>query len=205
MQTLISVFSDRGAARRAMERLEQSGFAREDMHLQEPEGGAPAAATVVSERATERELGERAMDSSEREIAVDRTTLEAMGHFFVSLFGRDRGEGHAQRYRTAVGRGQCVLVVDARDDRQAESAAMVLHDAGAIDVDDHDEGRTQHAGVRAYRRDEQPALRDLAAQRNVREESLLADRAGQVTRDRLEREDRAYAASDAELTRDRPI
>ncbi len=199
MQTLISAFKDRAAARRAMERLVESGIAREDLHLQEASAPTPAPAEPVDP--VDREIGERTMASAEREVAVDRDAIEAVGHFFVALFGHDRGEGHATRYKRAVGEGHSLVIVDARNDSEAETAAMILHDMGATDVDDHEEGRTSRAGVHLYERAATPSLRDLVDQRPVREESPMAVRAGQVTR---EREEKATAAADSAADRDRP-
>ena len=74
---------------------------------------------------------------------------------------------------------------------------MTLHECGAIDVEDRDTagGEPMHPGVRAYQSDAAPTLKDAAYQRQAREESLLAQRAGQVSKelkeDRREtREDR---------------
>lgn len=219
MQTLISAFQDRSAARRAVERLVQAGFEREDLHMQEPgsaggpEAGTDRAATgargtsPADDTRTERELGERTMATAEREVAADRTTLEAMGHFLVSLFGADRGEGHARRYGKALDRGHTLVFVDADSDEHAEAAAMILHEQGAVEVDDHDEGRTPRTGVHLYRRDAQPALRDLALQRQVREESMLAER-GPVSRERLDQregaQERAIASGRDSVPTDRP-
>jgi hypothetical protein len=96
------------------------------------------------------------------------------------------------------GRGRWVVVVDADADPQAEMAAVILHDEGAIDVDDRESsgGVPVKPGVRLY---------DLAKQRQLRDESLLADRAGRVSRELKEdREERAYAAAMTVTTRDRP-
>ena len=183
MQTLISVFDDGAGARRAVERLLQSGFAREDMHLRQ----------VETEAAAQHDSGD------------DRGVLDSLGHFFVSLFGADNGAA-ADTYGSAMRRGQAVLVVDARNDQEAESAAVVLHECGAVDVDDRDSsgGTPSLPGVRVYERSA-PSLRDLASQRQLREESLLADRAGQVSKEmKQDREERAYASSMTHVDRDRP-
>lgn len=199
MQTLISCFKDRDDARRAVERLVQAGIDRSDVLIEE--------STAVSRRDTSaddtenRALGDRMMASPEREIAGDRGALEAIGHFFVSLFGKDRGDGHASRYGSAVSRGHAMVVVDARNDAEAESAAAILHDCGALEVDDHEDGRTSREGVHMYQRAAMPTLRELAYQRTAKENSLLATRAAQVTR---EREEKAMAAGNMQPDKDRP-
>jgi hypothetical protein len=201
MQTLISVFNDRGDARKAVERLVQSGFSRDDVHIQHSgELRAPRDEDALQE------IEDHTMQSAEREIAVDRGVLDSLGHFFVSLFGQDHGEKTAGHYDTAVKRGQSVVVVDARNDQEAESAAVTLHECGAIDVDDRDSagGTPTLPGVRMYER-QAPTLRDLAMMRRNREESLLSDRAGQVSKELKEdREERAYASAMNHVDRDRP-
>jgi hypothetical protein len=124
MHTLISAFDDRQAARRAVNRLIESGVAREDLHLQED---------PVPERAVT--IGDRAVASAEREVAVGHGGLAAIVDFFGRLFG-DHGEHHAGTWSEAVRRGHSVVVVDARDDEAAERAAVVLHECGAVDVDE---------------------------------------------------------------------
>lgn len=124
MHTLISAFDDREAARRAVERLVESGIPREDVHLQED---------PVPER--QLTLGDRAVASAEREVAVGHGGLSAIVNFFGSLFG-DHGKHHAATWSEAVRRGHSVVVVDARDDDEAGRAALVLHEFGAIDVDE---------------------------------------------------------------------
>jgi hypothetical protein len=190
MQTLISVFKDRGDVRRAVQRLLQDGFAQDDLHLKES-GEVRAERTEADPK--DLEAGDAAMASAEREVAVDRNVLDSLGHFFVSLFGQDRGEKHADTYGREMRRGNSVLVVDARNDQEAESAAVILHDCGAVDVDDQ------------HREDTEPALREVVGKRPVRNESLLADRAGQVSKQmREDREERAYAAPMTHTDRDRP-
>ncbi|MEJ6022859.1 hypothetical protein [Ramlibacter sp. PS4R-6] len=202
MQTLISVFDDRDDARKACERLKQQGFGAGDVHMHE---GAEAA-RVTGEDPAVQELADHTMQSAEREVAVDRGALEALGHFFISLFGQDKGAAASGTYGEHVGRGHSVVVVDARTDTEAEAAAVTLHECGAIDVDDRDSsgGQPVHPGVRMYER-EAPTMKDLVNARHLREESLLADRAGQVSKQMKEdREERAYAAPMTHTDRDRP-
>jgi hypothetical protein len=191
MQTLISVFDDRQSARRAVEKLVADGFSRRDVHLQEPPAaGVPDAQAEMRAAAEEdrqnRELGELTMHTPEREVAVDRGVLEAIGHFFTSLMGKDH-QRHAGRYSEAVKRGCCVVAVDAKDDAQAEHAAMLLHECGAVDVDDRAQqwkregwegeakldGRdASRPGVRQFTRD--VPLRDVVAQRRASEDATGA-------------------------------
>ncbi|MBG9386640.1 hypothetical protein [Caenimonas aquaedulcis] len=217
MQTLISVFDDRATARRAIERLVDAGFSRSDLHLQEPVAGDTPTTAAAASDAQDRALGDMAMHTAEREVAVDRGVLESIGNFFVSLMGKDH-KRRAGAYSEAVRRGGSVVVVDARDDAQAESAALLMHELGAVDVTDRahqwkDEGwdgdtdlgdhDVTRPGVHAFMRDGKMPLRDYVAQRRTdqpavqryanteRPPETLEDRAGRVSTER------AFAFGDA--------
>ncbi len=119
MHTVISVFDDRTAAQRALESLVTEGFDRDDLHI-EQNTAETGTTTTLNSNGTERD---------------DRGAASNFGHFFASLFGQDEPR-HSGTYSEAVRRGSSVLVVDARDDAQAERAASLLHGLGAINVDE---------------------------------------------------------------------
>jgi stress response protein YsnF len=124
MQTIIGAFDDRAQAERAVEALLQRGFSREDVHV---------------------ERQDAVRDTGEREGGI--------ASFFASLFGdEDSTRYQADTYDEAVRRGSSVVVVDARDEQQAEQAAACLHELGAFDVDERarqwrSEGWTGKEGV----------------------------------------------------------
>lgn len=133
-------------------------------------------------------------DRARARVAVDRLLHTGFGQTDIELHDEDE-------------RGRVVLIVDARTETLADMAAVILHDEGAIEPQDRESsgGVPVKPGVRLYYREARPALDDLARHRQLREESLLADRAGQVSRELKEdREERAYAASMTVTTRDRP-
>lgn len=120
MQTVIGAFDDRATAQRAVEQLVQSGFDRGDVHVQQSEGSPGQQATATT------------MQSS--------SGGQSKG-FFASLFGMDDATDHphaqhASTYDEAVNRGSSVVVVDAQDEAQADRACDLLHQLGAIDVDE---------------------------------------------------------------------
>jgi stress response protein YsnF len=111
MQTIIGAFDDYAQAGRAVEALLQRGFSREDVHVER------------------QEASRQVQDTSEREGGI--------AGIFATLFGDDdTTPRHADTYDEAVRRGSSVVVVDARDDQQAEDAATCLHELGAFDVDE---------------------------------------------------------------------
>lgn len=122
MHTVIGAFDDRAQAQRAVDRLVQSGIDREDVHIEQQDGGGQS--------------GTSNWDGQEREIAADKKG--GIGGFFSSLFGMEdnANTGHAHTYDEAVRRGSSVVVVDADNDQQAEQAATLLQELGAVDVDE---------------------------------------------------------------------
>lgn len=141
MQTVIGAFDDRAQAQRAVDQLVQGGFDRQDVHIEQQEGGSTGGSTT---------------SSTMSQPMTDHHPVGGIGHFFAHLFGTDKDERHsdqADTYHEAVRRGSSVVVVDARDDQEAERAVTCLHDAGAINVDERaqqwrQEGWTGGSGIR---------------------------------------------------------
>lgn len=142
MQTVIGAFDNQAAAQRAVERLVQTGLDRQDIHVQQqddraggaPGPGTPGAATTMASRDTQGE-----------------DQKGGIGNFFSNLFGmddasRDTGNARAHAYEDAVRRGHAIVVVDAQDEAQADHAAELLHECGAVDVDE-DASRTSTAAA----------------------------------------------------------
>jgi uncharacterized protein (TIGR02271 family) len=124
MQTVIGAFEDPQLAQRALERLVQAGFDRDDVHVQEGAAGGTTGAMGADTRGADRPRDE------------DHGIMESIGDFFASLFGEDKPTGRSGVYAEAVRRGTSVVVVDADDDDKADMAARLLHELGAIDVDE---------------------------------------------------------------------
>jgi len=118
MQTVISAFDDRELAQRAVDRLVELGFDRDDLHIQ-------------SGRETRTDT-----DTSAAAGDDDDGFFHRVARFFADLFGGDDAHDSG-RYAEAVRRGSTVLIVDARDDAQAERARSALEQLGGhIDLDE---------------------------------------------------------------------
>jgi uncharacterized protein (TIGR02271 family) len=121
MHTVIAAFDDRQDAQRAFERLIESGFSRDMVHLQARSDG-------VSTRT----------DSSVTDTSNDsRGFFEGIRQFFADLFGTDEPAGESGRYAEAIRRGGTVVIVDAADEAEADKARETL-DAmgGTIDLEE---------------------------------------------------------------------
>jgi len=114
MQTVISAFDDRELAQRAVDRLVELGFERDDIHLQ---SGRESRAEIAGDD-------------------DDDGFFHRIARFFADLFG-DRDADVSGRYAEAVRRGSTVLIVDVRDASEAERARSALDQLGGhIDMDE---------------------------------------------------------------------
>jgi uncharacterized protein (TIGR02271 family) len=119
--TVVGVFDNQADADRAIAALANAGIDRSDIRT--------SAADETAALATHEAAGHATSHSHEREGLGDR-----IRHFFGSLFGRDDDED-TMYYSEAVRRGNVIVTVNAESAEQADRAADVLNDCGAIDVD----------------------------------------------------------------------
>ncbi len=137
MHTAICTFEDRAQAEQAVERLQRSGFDRSAIHLEHRHAdGSPMGETqdaLASVRARDRDR-EGLLEGTEfpgegliqeHEIALGSRLAESLG-FFQRLFGLDHSS-HADTYAGAVDRGLYVVMVEGRDEMEAERAQNALH------------------------------------------------------------------------------
>jgi hypothetical protein len=138
MHTVICAFDDRAHAQRAMERLIERGFSRDMIHLQ---GGYEGGASASS--------GASATTGSAEE---SHGFFHSVSQLFSELFGNNDSSGEAGQYTEAVRRGSTVLVVDAADEQEAESARDVMDEMGGTVGPDRRSGGRRDAGWRDGRR-----------------------------------------------------
>jgi hypothetical protein len=102
MHTAICTFEDRALAEQAVQRLEQAGFSRHDIHLEH-----------------------RRPDGS----PIEDRDAYGVGtfNFFERLFGTGKHDAHASAYGGAVERGLYVVLVEHQDEEAAGRAQSVLH------------------------------------------------------------------------------
>jgi len=116
--TVIGVFDDATEAQQAVDALVSDGFSRSNIDLS-------AQKTAYSD-------SEYIADNNR--VEEDRRDSGGIGGFFSSLFGSD-DDDDARRLRTVAERGTLVTVhVQTAD--EAERAADILDDNGAVDVDE---------------------------------------------------------------------
>jgi hypothetical protein len=156
MHTAICTFDDKAQAEQAVNRLLQAGFDKHAVHLEH-----------------------RHPDGSPMDDNVEHRDRDAKGKFsfFERLFGAGRNVPHVDAYTSAVERGLYVVIVEGRDDAEAERAQDVLHGMEASDLN-------------LLHRPGEPPLRDIVAERQAladSERSLEAAREELASADELRR------------------
>src|SRR6188768_3463945 len=95
MHTVIAAFDDQQDAQRALERLIESGFSRDMVHLQARDDAWSDSADRTTSTADE-----------------SHGFFDGIRRFFADLFGADEAEGDSGRYAESIRRGGTVLIVD---------------------------------------------------------------------------------------------
>jgi stress response protein YsnF len=116
-QTVIGFFDNATEAQRAVEKLTSIGISRDMIDVSNNTTGTAGVADT------------RSTDRSDRDSDDNGIT-----RFFKSLFGGDDDE--ADRYSRVAERSGAIVTVHARTEDEAERAADLLDDCGAVDVDE---------------------------------------------------------------------
>ena len=124
MQTIIAAFDDRASAQRAVNRLTHGGFSDDAIHLQ----------SGYDET--------QSLDDDGRPSTAESSNgfFYEVGNFFGSLFSDAEDKSKSENYAEAIRRGSTVVVVDAATDADVDKAKALLHEAGAVDIDERAEG-----------------------------------------------------------------
>lgn len=129
MQTVICAFETQQAAQRAMNRLIESGFSKQNVYL---EAGSTSGMGTSSSAAS--------TSTTSRSQTHDEGFMSSVGNFFSGLFGDDSDSSSAAgTYSEAVRRGNTVMAVDVMDEAEEEQAADIMQECGALDIDKHAE------------------------------------------------------------------
>ncbi len=117
-QTVIGIFDNASEAQNAAQQLISNGFSRSSIDISSQSSSAAssgAAGYGASSNANNDDFGDK------------------VGNFFSSLFGSDQDD--SKKYSTVASRGT-VVTVHAQSMQEAERAADILDQFGAVDVDD---------------------------------------------------------------------
>ena len=168
MQTVISAFNDQQTAQRAMERLIAAGFSRDNVHIQAGYDDKSYGTSTSDSSMLTGSGSTTTTTAASANSGSDRGFFSSVGDFFSDLFGSDdTASSHAGTYSEAVRRGNTVLVVDAANEVEAERAADIMDELGAIDVDER-ATQWKAQGWNGFDKSAMPLSRDaLAAERQT--------------------------------------
>ena len=129
--TVIGIFDHATEAQQAVEQLVSNGFSRGSIDLSANNGttaGSSASGALIPDRHS------NTSGTRTEEIVDDTKDVgSGIGSFFSSLFGD--GDDDRNKYTQVADQGS-VVTVHATTDDEAERAADILDDAGAVDVNE---------------------------------------------------------------------
>ena len=136
--TVIGVFDNATDAQKAVDELVSEGFSRSNIDLSAQTGGSSSSGMSSTTNTTGDGsiVPDRHQNTSgtyAEEVVDDTKDVgSSIGNFFSSLFG---GGDDADRYSRVADNGT-IVTVHAQSDDEAERAADILDDNGAVDVDE---------------------------------------------------------------------
>jgi hypothetical protein len=121
IHSIVGVFDNEAQAQRAVERLVEWGFTRDNVHIASSATAiAPATASTAADTQAHSEPLHPGVNS-----------------LFHRLFGGTAGLADIDYYCEAVRHGSVVVTVVSGSDEGADSAADILNEYGALDIDVH--------------------------------------------------------------------
>lgn len=167
-RTVVGVFDDYAAAQRVVSSLVEEGFNRNNIEITSNDSYMKNAARGNAG------LSGAAADSSGGGISG----------FFRRMFGDDLDETQSGYYSEAVRRGSTVVIVNA-DDNNAERAADLMDDQGAIDIDRR-AAAWQQSGFQSFDVNAAPYTEAEIARERELYKSDVGDRSIPVVREELQ-------------------
>ncbi|MBC3784171.1 YsnF/AvaK domain-containing protein [Spirosoma utsteinense] len=134
--TVIGIFDDASDAQQAVEALVNKGFSRSNIDVS---AGRSSDTTYSDGTGSGSTIPDRHVNTSgtRTEEFVDDTkdVGSGIGNFFSSLFGGDDDNDDNRKYSTVASQGS-IVTVHATTEDEAEQAADILDEAGAVDVNE---------------------------------------------------------------------
>lgn len=138
-QTVIGFFDDASEAQEAVAKLQSAGISRDRVDVSRGNNASgssgssagvnPVSGSPKDENSVSRTGDDRTVDSEGRNTNV-------FTDFFNNLFGGSDDNDDANRYSNVAQRSNSIVTVHAQSREEAERAAEILDDCGAIDVDE---------------------------------------------------------------------
>ena len=153
-QTVIGFFDDASEAQRAVERLQSSGIGRDRIDVSRGSAGTGSSmstsgttgTTGTTSNADVNPVSGSARDENSVRTTSEGRTVDEKGRntnkvtdFFNNLFGGrhdDDDNDEVNRYSHVASNSNSIVTVHAQSKEEAETAADILDDCGAVDVDE---------------------------------------------------------------------
>ncbi len=146
-QTVVGIFDNASEAQKAIDELVNAGFTRSNIDLSAQTGtrsdetysddtyNTGATGTMNTTGSIVPDRHRNTSGTYTEEVADDTKDVgDSIGDFFSNLFGGDDSNAH-KKYSDVARRGS-VVTVHAQSEDEAERAADILDDNGAVDVDE---------------------------------------------------------------------
>ena len=139
-QTVVGIFDSASEAQQAVDALVNKGFSRGNIDVSAQTGTYSDGTNTMGDttRNPDAIVPDRHRNTSgtfTEEVADDTKDVgDSISNFFSSLFGSDDDDYY--RKHAAVGRRGSIVTVHAMSEDEAERAADILDDNGAVDVDE---------------------------------------------------------------------
>ena len=142
-QTVVGIFDNASEAQKAVDELVDAGFMRSNIDISAQTGtysddtyGTGTTGTMNTSDTTIPDRHHNTSGTYAEEVADDtKDTGDSIGDFFSNLFGGDDDNDKHRKYADVARRGS-VVTVHAQSEDEAERAADILDDNGAVDVDE---------------------------------------------------------------------
>lgn len=137
--TVVGIFDGAREAENAVEKLVSSGISRNNIDITSGATGSDSS-YVSNERSDSSDskiIGDRRVvdeDGETRTVDAKGRNTNRITDFFNSLFGHDSDD--AKRHTTVGSNSHSIVTVHAQNGEEAETAASILDDCGAVDVDE---------------------------------------------------------------------
>lgn len=138
--TVVGVFDNANEAQQAVEALVNEGFSRGSIDLSTAQQGDNSDGMTNNNANTVQDRNRNTSGTATEEMVDDTKDVgSGIGNFFSSLFGMDND--NTDRY-SRVGERSSIVTVHATSNDEAERAADVLDESGAVDVNERDAQHT---------------------------------------------------------------
>jgi stress response protein YsnF len=175
-QTVIGFFDDASEAQRAVEKLQSSGISRDRIDVSRGSGGESESSddtkTINTVSNSTRDHNTVRTTSDGRTVDEGGRNTNKFTDFFNSLFGGgddDKDNDDAGRYSHVAQRSNSIVTVHAQSGDEAERAADILDDCGAVNVDERAE---QYGYANAGNRERSDMREDLSSEITNNETSI---------------------------------